>query len=231
MLKHTGTPQQLAALFGALAAAQGEFLPIERNKTVRVTMKSGGTYTFDYADLDEVLSKTRKALSNNGLCLFQTLGERTEKEIGPEHASNTFGTLTTVLAHREGAYIEDEQTFSLAGSNQDMGGEITYKRRYGASAILNIAAETDDDGGTGDRSKAAGRDLSDRPTRGQRDPIHPTDATVDEVDTILKFKEARTINELTGIFNNLPADVRRPGTNLYAAFQARRGELVPPNKG
>ena len=40
------------ALFGALAKAQAAFPAIPRDRTVKVTMKSGGTYSFAYAPLD-----------------------------------------------------------------------------------------------------------------------------------------------------------------------------------
>ena len=214
-MRINGSPQQQAALFAALATAQGQYEPIYKNKTVRVGLKSGGSYTFNYADLDGVLSATRAALSNNGLALFQTLGEATEKELGK--ASITLGTLTTVLAHADGAYIEDVQTFSLAGTNQEMGGEITYKRRYAAGSILGVAPEEDDDGGHAPNMTE--KTASDRPTPARA----PKATTAPPAD----FAACTSIGELTAAFNALPADTRRPGTPAFEAFKARRAELTP----
>lgn len=224
-ISHVPTPGQMGALFAALALAQGEFKPIERNKTVKVTMKSGGSYTFDYADLSEIIDKTRPALAKHGLAMLQFLGERTEQDENGK--TLTLGVLTTALVHKDGGYIGDVMTFSLGGSNQDMGGDITYKRRYGASAVLMIAAETDDDGGTGTRSKAESRDLADRRPAGQRAEMNPKTATADEAEAIAFMKGAKNIAELTKAFNGLPAEQRRPGTTAHNAFQAKRTELAP----
>ena len=62
-------------LFAALAAAQGEFPPIERTKTVRVSMKAGGSYTFDYAPLDQVQKVCAPVLAKHGICVLQPFSE------------------------------------------------------------------------------------------------------------------------------------------------------------
>lgn len=52
--------------------------------------------------------------------------------------------------------------------------------------------------------------------------------TNEEADNVLAFKECTTLEALTGYFNKLPADKRRPGTKIFDAFKKRRAELGAP---
>lgn len=121
-----------AALYGALAKAQGEFPTIPRDRTVRVQMKTGGSYTFAYAPLDTILREVRPALAGNGLGITQTFdGER----------------LVTLLVHEGGGTIESAMQLPRQGSSwQEYGSAVTYARRYAITALLGIASEEDDDG-------------------------------------------------------------------------------------
>ena len=124
------TPE-IAALYGALAKAQGEFLPIVKNRSVEIQMKTGGKYKFRYADLEEITSKTRPALSKHGLAVTQLLSG---------------GSLTTMLMHESGGCIQSVIDIPGAGGFQDpknMGAMVSYLRRYAKSAILDVAADDD----------------------------------------------------------------------------------------
>src|SRR3990167_1808824 len=85
-----------AELAAALAKAQSEFPPIERGKTVRVQTKTGGSYTFTYAPLDEILAAVKPVLSENGLALSQLLSNLDGKP-----------ALRTMLLHASGGFLED----------------------------------------------------------------------------------------------------------------------------
>ena len=54
-----------ADLYAALVKAQGEFQPIVKNRDGQ-----SGHRTFKYADLDELIQKTRPALVANGLAVM-----------------------------------------------------------------------------------------------------------------------------------------------------------------
>jgi len=60
-------------IYAALASAQAKFEGIEKKKTARVRMKSGGEYTYKYADLADVLSSVRKHLGEFGLSVSQSV--------------------------------------------------------------------------------------------------------------------------------------------------------------
>jgi hypothetical protein len=127
------TPQ--AALFAALAKAQGAFQPIEKNRSVEIAMKTGGKYRFRYADLEEIMAKTRPALSANGLALVQCV-EQTQT--GP--------LLTCRLLHANGGSLLSEVQLPAArdlGDPKAFGAAITYHRRYLVTAMLGVAADDD----------------------------------------------------------------------------------------
>ena len=115
----------LAPLYEALAAAQGEFLPIEKNQQ---GIRNGDL--FWYADLDELTKKTRPALAVAGLCVMQLL--RTTAR-GQE--------LVTILAHKSGAAIEAAVTVGSYADIKDFGAAVTLLRRYAYQSILSLSAE------------------------------------------------------------------------------------------
>lgn len=139
-----------AAVFAALAAAQADFGPIERSRTVTVTSDKGN-YTFSYAPLETILSAVSPALNKRGLALLQ-----------PFVRESAGWVLRTILAHESGAYIEctmpiahpkrsywdktSNQRREVEGGWQELGSAITYARRYMVGALLGIAPEEDDDG-------------------------------------------------------------------------------------
>jgi ERF superfamily len=123
-----------AALNAALAAAQGEFQPIPRDKTVTVRTRSGDSYTFSYAPLDTILAACRPILSKHGLALVQQL----------EH--NGQPSIRTELRHAEGGVIGASFPLPhMPDRPQELGSLITYLRRYAIVALLGVAAEEDDD--------------------------------------------------------------------------------------
>lgn len=145
----------LADLYAALAAAQGEFQPLAKNREVEIVMKSGGKFTFRYADLEACIAATRPALSANGLAVFQRVVE---------------DMLVTTVAHKDGGIIESMTR--LPGSHGDIkqyGASITYLRRYAYCAILCISADDDlDENGEelqGDTQAPAKAASKPRPTK------------------------------------------------------------------
>jgi hypothetical protein len=124
-----------AALYAALAKAQGQFQPIVKNRDVVIAMKSGGSYRFRYADLEEITAKTRPALSQNGLALVQTVEHGQQ---GP--------LLVCRLMHAQGGMMASEVTMPTArdlGDPKAFGAAITYLRRYMVTAMLGVAADDD----------------------------------------------------------------------------------------
>lgn len=106
-----------------------------------------------YAPLDTVLNCLRAPLSKNGLSFIQY----------PSSDGDTV-KVDTLLMHKSGAYMSIEG-ISIKPKKQDaqeVGGAITYARRYTISAICGIASEEDDDGNSAtDKKKAETKALSE----------------------------------------------------------------------
>lgn len=140
---HHGTPAQLAALYGALASAQGEFGTIVKNRNVTIEIKHPdtkvkiGSYVFKYADLEEVTAKTRPALSKFGLGIIQ-----------PITFSAAYGgtSIYTQLFHKDGGMIISELNLPIGHKDiKNLGANISYLRRYAKTALLDLAADDDAD--------------------------------------------------------------------------------------
>lgn len=122
----------------SLSVAQGQFRPILKTKTAKVRTKAGYEYTYNYADLADVIEATRDALAKNGLAVVQNIDKKESSLI-----------IESLLVHQSGEWLQTaiEVPISDFGNSavQSMGGTITYARRYAYSALLNIASEDDTD--------------------------------------------------------------------------------------
>lgn len=131
----TGCPSSLRIeqLVIALAKAQAEFGPIEKDKTAKIT-SAKGNYSYDYADLATILTVVRPVLAKNGLAVFQ-----------PVSMSNGTVTIKTVLAHGSGQWIANDISFkSGEGDPRSVAGVITYGRRYGLITMIGVAPADED---------------------------------------------------------------------------------------
>lgn len=123
----------------ALAKAWGEIENPKHNTSVSVKLKSGGSYTFDYTDLGGILDEAKRVFKVNGISVIQnayTVIVEGKKMVSVE----------TMLLHTSGEYVKSLPLQFEANANiQDMGGQITYMKRYSLSAMLGISTEKDDD--------------------------------------------------------------------------------------
>lgn len=148
---HDGTPESWARRCGFLAAfakAQANFAPIEKNRSAKIRgeTKKGDPfeYTFHYADLKQVHTKTRPALAANGMS--------TSTQI--EH-DGTGVEMTVMLSHQDGYERWSRVRVNYGDDIKKFGGNVTYMRRYLLTSLLEVAAdddaddsdEDDDDGG------------------------------------------------------------------------------------
>jgi hypothetical protein len=134
--------ESIANLAGALATAQGSMTPAKMDSTNPFLKNK-------YADLGSVIQAARQPLAVNGLSFTQS-PTITENQV----------TVTTMLMHKSGEWIESSITLPLDGSKglslaQSMGAIITYLRRYSLSAIMGIYADEDTDGNEKPGQKSA----------------------------------------------------------------------------
>ena len=156
-----GNQAAIAGLYAALAKAQGEFHAVAKNRSVQIRMKEGGTYKFEYADLEQLISCTRPALAKHGLAVVQVIVDN---------------ELRTRLLHADGGSVSSLMKLPVMGQDpKAFGAAISYMRRYSYSALLCLAADDDldEDGqGTGDveTKKPAPRPTAG-PTPTKDDPL------------------------------------------------------------
>lgn len=116
-----------AQFAAALAAAQGEMEGASKDN-VNPHFKSR------YADLASVWDACRAPLSKNGIAVIQ-----------PPCAQGPTVTVTTLLAHKSGEYIQSDLTMTAQQNTpQGIGSCITYARRYALQSMVGIAPEDDD---------------------------------------------------------------------------------------
>ena len=187
----------IAKLATALAAAEQEFGPIVKDT-------KNPYYNSMYADLSTLIDATRKALSKNGLAIMQF----------PKLTDQTV-TVTTMLTHTSGEWIKDELSLPATGLGKDgrvkfdaqsVGSAITYARRYAYQALLNIAAEADDDGNEA---------IQRQPAERREPPSKPATPPVNQKPT-------------TGQDNPRPEEKRKPGRPPKAEIPAERPSAPEP---
>jgi hypothetical protein len=138
------TSESIKGIAAALAAAQAEMGRVLKDKTARVTMKAGGAYSFDYADLATVLDVVKPALSKHGIAIVQAASLESGQVV-----------LETRLAHSSGEWIESSLSVKPEDvAPQKIGSAITYARRYALSCMVGVASEEDDDGNAAEGNEA-----------------------------------------------------------------------------
>jgi hypothetical protein len=124
-----------ATLARALVAVQGELAPIPKTHTANVPMKSGGSYSYQYADLTDVTDAAMPLLVKNGIA-FTCLPRLT--------ASGGYELAGTLL-HTSGD--TKEGSLPLFGRQaQELGSSITYARRYLLGCMTGLVTDDDEDG-------------------------------------------------------------------------------------
>ena len=126
--------EQINELATALVSFQGEMQTVQKDRTAKVKMKNGGEYSYDYADLATIIEASQGPLSKNGLAVSQLLD-----------CDDKGMYLETTVMHKSGQWISGRCPVPGDCSAQELGSEITYRRRYAFCAALKIVSEEDDD--------------------------------------------------------------------------------------
>lgn len=119
------------SLASALVHALSELTVIEKGRTA-----NAGSYSYDYADLGDIVKHTRPVLARHGLTVLT-----------PLHAHGNELACSVVIFHESGQR-EDFGPFPFPHGRdaQATGSMVTYHRRYALLAALGMATGEDDDG-------------------------------------------------------------------------------------
>lgn len=127
--------ETIGELSAALTNFQKAVPKITKNKTANVPTKSGGNYSYKYADLADIWDSIRGHLADNGLSAIQTPTTQSGEQ-----------ALSTLISHKSGEWVEDTMKLMIVQeSPQGQGSAITYARRYMLTSMLGIVADEDND--------------------------------------------------------------------------------------
>ena len=125
--------EQIDQLATALSKFQGSLEQPKMNSTVKIKTRTGGEYSFKYADLAECKAAAKKPLAENGLAVTQLIEDDY--------------SLITMLVHSSGQWISSRVKMPIMEQGaQAVGSAITYAKRYAFCSILGIVADDDEDG-------------------------------------------------------------------------------------
>lgn len=147
-------------IYDALAKAQGEFPVIEKNSKVDVYSKPPNRtllYSYMYADLTEIINKTRPSLSKNGISFTQGMGSE--------------GFYTRIM-HSSGQCFDTGiiPTQIKANDYKEMAGAVTYLKRISLSAALGISADEDIDAAESEAKQGNSTTKQESKPKGGYDP-------------------------------------------------------------
>jgi hypothetical protein len=140
-------------LYKALADFQQECPTIAKAGEAKVQTKSGGNYSYHYADLPSIVELINPLMKKHKLGFIQ-----------PLRYTDGVRKVATIIFHTEtGHSIESEidipeVTFVGMNDYQSLGSGITYLRRYSLSSALGIVTDEDNDA-TGEQIKGVKKEL------------------------------------------------------------------------
>lgn len=122
-------------LAAALVAFQKVLPTVTKDKTAKVPTKSGGEYSYTYADLASVSAAAIPLLTKHGLAFTSA----------PRMVEGGAYELVGILRHESGETVEG--ALPLFGRTpQELGSAMTYARRYLLGCMTGVVTEDDDDG-------------------------------------------------------------------------------------
>lgn len=153
------TPQQvsISQLATAYAKAQGQFRTPTLNRTAVIKNAAGQfLYETHYADIQECIDCIKKPLADNGLSFVQTT-----------QPINGGWFLVLELLHASGESKKTLLPIDVNKPPQQLGGLLTYLKRYQISAFFGLAADFDDDGnaagGNGNVVEGKAKEIKQQP--------------------------------------------------------------------
>lgn len=130
--------------------------------------RDGAEVKRKYVKLDDIMNTVRPALASVG-CYIQ------------QHLAGD--GVVTMVVHQSGQFVASRLRYQVWDDGSDrinnlqkLGGGLTYLKRYAISAILNITADEDDDGATGDGVSHKGTQSQPRTQTNEYPDYTPKDA-------------------------------------------------------
>jgi hypothetical protein len=201
---------QVIAAFLAFKRDAREVVTVLRTRTAVVETKGGGSYSYDYADLGDVLDAVEVPLLNHGLAISQDVTTMDGR-----------AAVTTWLLHESGECLGFGPLALSAGQTpQAYGSAVTYARRYAILAALGLAPEDDDgqaaadEARMGQAARSAPQRAPEGPPRGSTEPVGATQL-------------APGVGNLIRALNNLPQEQRTATMTEFTRQFGPPAKLAP----
>ncbi len=150
----TATQNKPASLVSALASIQATMPTVHKGETAKVPTKTGGQYTYTFADLADVARVIYPILGDVGLAFIAM----------PTFREDGKYVLIGELAHESGDSRKGEFALPERGTAQEVGSAITYGRRYLLGCLTGIVTgDQDDDGAAASKRPTQTTNRPDRP--------------------------------------------------------------------
>jgi hypothetical protein len=134
--------EQTPNLNAALAKFQAEMPPVKKAQKATVPTKAGGSYSYTYAGLPDVVDAVTPLLTRHGLAF----------SCCPRRADDGTYELFGVLLHESGESLTGSLPI-FGRQAQEIGSSITYGRRYLLGCMTGVVTDDDDDGGLAHQSQ------------------------------------------------------------------------------
>ena len=184
------TSSETNEIFEALSRFQEKCPLVPKLHQAKIPTRSGGEYSYVYADLGDTVEAAKPLLAEFGLAVTQSPGWKQGHDV-----------LTTRVVHKSGQWIEDTMRLFLAQeTSQVHGSAITYARRYSFCAMLGIVADTDDDGQLAQMAYGEGSGRRRKPPRSSTPTERPQSRRIaaDPATAGVEFASAKDRNRLIG---------------------------------
>ena len=206
--------ENIDQISAALSAFQGVVEQPKLEKEVKVKTKSGGSYSFKYADLSACVKAATQALKGCNLSVCQLISN---------------GKLITILSHKSGQWFKSELMLPNQTTDyQAYGSAITYLKRYSYCAILGIVADTDDDANLACGNQA---EFKDRGQHSQQPAATFTGAQLKEaLEELGRCTTAEHINALWKKWSTAVPAMCKKSTEFYNAVRDKSHSIQNPGK-
>ncbi len=187
---HSAEIEKVAA---ALAKAQGHFGNVAKSKTAKIQTREKGTYTYNFADLGDIMEMLRKPLADAQLSIVHFTHESADGLV-----------LETRLIHTSGQWLATQLPLTGGSTPQALGSSITYMRRYSVGCLAGVVTEEDEDGQVAEAvaKKSAKKSPARKPAPKQGPKPPDPEATAEaqqKMDSKVFWTSVRNILRVAGI--------------------------------
>ncbi|QLE63987.1 phage single-strand DNA binding protein [Furfurilactobacillus rossiae] len=181
---------EITKLIIAMGKLQSNLEQPSKSKTAG---KKGDSFTYNYADLTQVIAAIDKARDGTGITYLQN-----------PHIDGGQVSVSTVIYHESGQFIQfDPVTLTTGTRPQDVGSALTYARRYSLQTAFGVAAEEDDDAQLANNDAPSQQQRPRRSQQSQRARPQHKQLTPEERQQRLRKDKVAAINAQFGLLKKV----------------------------